>query len=104
MHVTGLARIYGADVDVCHMRDRVCQIQPRHLTSSQMECVADSVAVQKPFLLELQLALACMNTIGEPILPDPFLGRNGTTSFGLPKLLSSATHRVHLLCLDLLNS
>ena len=28
----------------------------------------------------------------EPILPDPFLGRNCTTSFGLPKLLLSACH------------
>ena len=73
-----------------------------HFTSSQMGCVADSVAVQKPFLLELQFGLYEYHR--EPILPDPFLGRTA------PRLLDfrnycclHVPHCVHLVCLDLLN-
>ena len=91
--------------------DRVCQIQLRYLTSSQLGYVTDSAAVLKPFpgLTDLHFGMFVNDKPG-PILPESFLGGNASclrslhlfnVPFpGLPKLLLSATHIVDL---DLFN-
>jgi hypothetical protein len=87
--------------------DRVCQVQLRNLTCSQMEYVADLAAMHRPFpqLTDLWLGGFAYGGL-ESILPNSFLG--GTAPRlqslglydvpfpGLPKLLSSATHLVDL--------
>ena len=88
--------------------DRVCEIKLQHLTSSQLEYVTNSAAMQKSFPELTDLDMFILDGMG-PILPDSFLGRTAPRlrslvfldiSFpGLPKLLLSATH---LVILDLL--
>ena len=92
--------------------ERVCQIDLIDLTSPQLENVTGSAAMQKSFpeltFLQLSNINISMWEYDEPeiILPDSFLG--GTAPRlrslyliyvpfpGLPKLLLSATHLVHL--------
>ena len=90
--------------------DRVCQIKLRYLTSSQLEHIKDSAAMQKPFpeLTDLHLRIFVDDGIGR-MIPDSFL--NGTAPRlrslyldgilfpGLPKLLLSSA--AHLAKLDL---
>jgi F-box-like len=89
--------------------DRVCQINVECLTNSQLGCVTDSAAMQKPFpkLTHLGLAMIVHDNDGSgPIFSDSFLGGNAPglqsivlwdVSFPrLPKLLLSATHLVAL--------
>ncbi|KAF8502721.1 hypothetical protein F5888DRAFT_1887397 [Russula emetica] len=95
--------------------DRVCQIQLSYSTSSQLEYVTDSPAMQKPFpeLTDLWLDAVEYNRPGT-ILPDSFLGGtaprlrslelNGVTFPGLPKLLLSTTRLVDLRLLDVSRS
>jgi F-box-like len=92
--------------------DRVFQIDLRYLTSSKLEYVTDSAAMDKPFpeLTDLQLVMFVDDGSG-PILPNSFLG--GTAPRlrslylddvpfpGLPKLLLSATHLVYLSLYDI---
>jgi hypothetical protein len=91
--------------------DRVCQIDLRYLTSSELEYVTDSAAMHEPFpeLRDLLLGMYEYDGPG-PILSDSFLrgtaprlrslGLYDVPFPGLPKLLLSATH---LIKLDLLN-
>ena len=87
--------------------DRVCQIQLRFFTISQLEHVTNSAAMHKPFPELTDLRLSIYGDDGlTSILPDSFLG--GTAPRlrsldlfnvpvpGLPKLLLSATHITHL--------
>jgi hypothetical protein len=94
--------------------DRVCQIELVCFSSSELEYVTDSAAMQKPFLdlTDLRLSIYGYESYDEdsdepePILPDSFLGgtaprlRSLKLEYvpfpGLPKLLLSATHLVHL--------
>ena len=88
---------------------RMCQIDLVCLTSSQLEYVANSSAMQKPFPELTDLRLKTYYGPG-PILPDSFLGGTAprlrsldlfSVPFpGLLKLLSSA---IHLVSLDLRN-
>jgi hypothetical protein len=85
--------------------DRVCQISLHRLSSPELEYFTDSAAMQKPFPELTHLYFSVGDGPG-PILPDSFLG--GTAPrlrslflydvpfSGLPKLLLSATHLVHL--------
>ena len=93
--------------------DRVCQIKLKILTTLQFDYITNSVAMQKPFPELTHLEFDCRGRdLGrESMLPDSFLG--GTTSRlrsidlhrvpfpGLPKLLLSATHLVHLTLSDI---
>jgi hypothetical protein len=92
--------------------DRVSQIELRNLTSSELEHVIDSAAMRKPFpeLTDLNVVMYQFQVRYDgppgPILPDSFLGGSaprlrslrlsGCPFPGLPKLLLSATHLVHL--------
>ena len=88
--------------------DRVCQIQLVNLSSSQLECVMNSAAMQKPFPKLTHLWLSgCVLDGQEVVLPDSFLGGTAPRlqSLGLydipfpglvPKLLLSATRLVRL--------
>jgi hypothetical protein len=91
--------------------DRVCQIRLRYFTSSELEPITNSAAMQKPFPELTDLQLGMFEDDGpEPILPDSFLA--GTAPrlrslilddipfAGIPKLLLLATHLIHL---DLFN-
>ena len=88
--------------------DRICQIQLRCFSSSQLGYVTNSAAMQKPFpqLTHLRLGRLDLGGLGQ-IVPDTFLGGTAprlrslrllyNVPFpGLPKLLSSATHLVYL--------
>ena len=101
----GLDNILGA----LEHNDRVCEIKLDSLTSPRFECVTNSAAMQKPFPGLTYLLLYNPQPYGqqqELILPDSFLGgtaprlRNlslsGVPFPGLPNLLLSATHLVHL--------
>ena len=87
--------------------DCVCRIKLVNLTNSQMGCITDSAAMQKPFPELTDLQLVIFHYRGSiPILPDSFLGRTAprlrslvldNVPFpGLPKLLPSTTHLVEL--------
>jgi hypothetical protein len=87
--------------------DRVCQIDLRYLSSSQLEYATNSAAMQKSFpeLTDLRLAINGDDR-PSPILPNSFLSGAaprlrklylaGVPFPGLPKLLLSATHLVDL--------
>jgi hypothetical protein len=86
--------------------DRVCQIT-LNLMPSELKSVADSAAIQKPFPELTDLQLRTYETYGSrPILPDSFLARTAPRLLsleldevsypGIPKLLLSTTHLVHL--------
>ncbi|KAF8502722.1 hypothetical protein F5888DRAFT_1904326 [Russula emetica] len=91
--------------------DRVCQIQLSYSTSSQLEYVTDSPALQKPFPELTHLYLSIDDRRLEPILPDSFLGGTAPrlrslylydiTFPALPKLLLTATHLVYLNLYDI---
>jgi hypothetical protein len=97
----------GADNMIAALghNDRVCQIQLDRLTSSELEYVTHSAVMQKPFPELTDLRLYTFRQPG-PILPDSFLGGTAprlrslelrSIPFpGMPKLLLSATHLVHL--------
>ena len=99
-HTRGLDNIVAA----LEHNDRVCQIQLRFLTSSQLEFVTNLAAMQKPFPELTDLILGVYGTV--PIIPHSFLGGTAprlrsldlrSVPFpGLPKLLLSATHLVYL--------
>ena len=85
--------------------NHVCRIDLGSIASSQLEYVADSAAMYKPFPELTDLDLTTWDDDG-PVLPDSFLGgtaprlrylRLSHVPFpGLPKLLLSATHLVNL--------
>jgi hypothetical protein len=90
-------------IAVLERRDRVCQIDLMHISSSHLE--KGSAAMQEPFPeLTYLLLLSYDETV--PVLPDSFLGgsaprlqllRLDRIPFpGLPKLLLSAAHLVDL--------
>ena len=90
-------------VAVLERSNRVVEIHLQHLSSSQLER-----ALQEPFpgLMHLVLLLDDESQDTVPLLPDSFLGGSasrlrllsleGIPFPGLPKLLLSATHLVHL--------
>ena len=98
----------GADniIAALEHNDRVCQIDLCRLTSSPLEYVAGSAAMQKPFPELIHLRLEMYEYGPKPILPDSFLGGtaprlqslilDGISFPRLPKLLLSATHLVDL--------
>jgi hypothetical protein len=83
-------------------RERVCQIALAIVQSSDLGIYFE--ALQQPFPELTHLLLHCFETV--PVVPDSFLGGSaprleylnleGITFPGLPKLLLSATHLVHL--------
>jgi hypothetical protein len=87
--------------------DSVCQIQLMNLTRSELKDITSLAAIHKPFseLTDLHLGM-CVDCAPRAILPDSFLSgtapRLQSLSLkyfpfpGLPKLLLSATHLVHL--------
>ena len=101
-----------APLNLKHNNDRVCQIQLEYLSIRQFGYATNSAAMQKPFpeLTDLRLGMLEYVQKQEPIVPDSFLGQtapclrslelSGISFPGLPKLLLSATHLVHL---DLFN-
>ena len=84
--------------------NRVCQVILRALADRQLERVLAAMQVPFPELTDLRLARNSNREV--PVIPDSFLGGSvpHLRSFhlhripfpGLPKLLSSATHLVHL--------
>jgi hypothetical protein len=71
-HASGVDNIIAA----LEHSDRVCQIQPKHLTtSSELEYITDSAAIlmHKPFPELTDLRLGGFVYV-ESILPDSFLG------------------------------
>ena len=102
-HKSGLDNIVAA----LEHNDRVCQIELGCYSSSELEYYTNSAAMQKPFpeLTHLQLHMYGFYR-SQLIVPDLFLGGNvprlrslelaGIPFPGLPKLLFSATHLVHL--------
>ncbi len=111
-HLNGTENIIAA----LEHNDRVCQINLEHVMNSGVimywQCVMNSAAMQKPFpeLTDLRLGMFEPNG-SEPILPDSFLSGtaprlrsfqlDGVPFPGLPKLLLSATHLVHLELYDI---
>ena len=93
--------------------DRVCKIHLRveRYSGSELECFTNSAAMQRPFPELTHLRLGMYGDGREPILPDSFLGGTALclrslafshVSFpGLPKLLLSAPHLVHLYLFDI---
>ena len=83
--------------------NRVCQINLRNVSSSDLEKVSAAMQVPSAELTDLSLWL---DDKTEPVLPDSFLGSSaprlrflwfdGISFPGLPKLLLSATHLVAL--------
>jgi F-box-like len=90
-------------IAVLERSDRVCQINLMDVPSSLLEEL--SAAMQKPFLELTHLELSSYDE-AVSVLPDSFLGGSaprlqflwldGVPFPGLPGLLSSATHLVHL--------
>jgi hypothetical protein len=86
--------------------DRVCRIQFRFLTSSQLEYITDLAAMRKSLLELTDLWFIIDDGQPGPTLPDSFLGGTAprlrslildNVPFpGLPKLLLSTIHLVHL--------
>jgi hypothetical protein len=84
--------------------DRISHINLVFYTSSQIEKLCTAMQVPFPELAALYLYFEDLSYV--PVLPDSFLGGSaprlryflldGTPFPGLPKLLSSATHLVHL--------
>jgi hypothetical protein len=89
-------------IAVLEHNDRICQIQSHGFPRSLFETAF--AATQHPFPALTQLVIRAGDTA--PILPDSFLGGSapqlqtlhlhGTPFPGLPKLLLSATHLIHL--------
>ena len=101
----------GADniIAALEHNDRVCRIGLRSISSSQLNCVTNSEAIQKPFLQLTVFSISPMViNINKPaaILRDSFLGGTAprlqsltlwsVTFPGLSKLLLSTTHLVNL--------
>ena len=90
-------------VAVLERSNRVCRIELSGLSSSSLGIV--SAAMQEPFPELIQMELSSFDE-AVPVLPDSFLGGsaphlrilrlNGISFPGLPKLLPSATHIVHV--------
>jgi hypothetical protein len=86
--------------------DRVCQIQLKYFTCSELKYITDSPAIHKPFLELTDLRLRVDDNGPEPILPDSFLAGaaprlrslelDGIPFPGVPKVLLSAAHLVKL--------
>src|SRR6266852_6123681 len=104
-HLNGTENIIAA----LEHNDHVCQINLEHvLAVMYSQYVMNSAAMQKPFpeLTDLRLLGMFERNGSEPILPDSFLGgtaprlqslRLDNVPFpGIPKLLLSTTHLVHL--------
>ncbi|KAN0126443.1 hypothetical protein V8E52_000083 [Russula decolorans] len=92
--------------------DRVCQIELKYITSSNLGCLTNSAAMLKPFpeLTDFRVDIF-VDDGPAPILPNSFLGGtaprlrslilDGVPFPGLPKLLLSATHLVVLSLYDI---
>jgi hypothetical protein len=91
-------------IAVLEHNDRICQIHFHEFPRSLFETAF--AATQHPFLALTQLVIRAGYTVTVPILPDSFLGGSapqlqtlhldGIPFPGLPKLLLSATHLIHL--------
>jgi hypothetical protein len=96
---------YDFDAAIVH-HNRVCEINLRHLTSSQLKRLASAMQEQFPALIHLMLGYASNYSRPALALSDGFLGgsapllqslRLHSIPFpALPKLLLSATHLVYL--------
>ena len=95
---------YDFDAAIVH-HSRVCEINLRYLTSSQLQRLALAMQEQFPALIHLMLGLADNYSRPAPALPDEFIRstpllqslRLHSIPFpALPKLLLSATHLVYL--------
>ena len=90
--------------------DRVRQISLWNLKDCQLEIFLAAMQVPFPELTDLQLGPVLYSLV-VPVIPDSFLGGSaprlrifalqGIPFPGLPKLLSSATHLVHLTLTDI---
>ena len=99
----GIKNVDNVVAVVLERSNRVCKIYFSQVTSSDLEQV--SAAMQVPFPELTQLLLSSQEKT-VPVLPDSFLGGSaprlrilvlrGIPFPGLPKLLLSATHLVHL--------
>ena len=88
-------------IAVLERRDRVCQMSLMEVSNSHLEELL--TALQEPFP---ELTHLLLSSNGGPVISDSFLGGsaprlqdiwlNGIPFPGLPKLLLSATHLVHL--------
>ena len=104
---------FGADNILAALKHnhRVCQIELLCEPSSELECYTNSAAMQKPFPKLTHLLLGGPSRSSGSILPDSFLGGNAPRLrsleldcipfLGLPKLLLSATHLIHLDLFDI---
>ena len=91
--------------------DRVCEIELRHISSSLWENVL--TVMQEPFPILTDLKLLFTDNMAS-VVPDSFLGGStprlrklvldGIPFPGLPKLLPSTTHLVHLQLLNIPHS
>ena len=95
---------YDFDAALVH-HNRVCEIYLSYLTRLQLQRLVSAMQMQFPSLIHLMLGFV-QDGLPAPDLPDGFLGGSaprlqslGLHAIGfpaLPKLLSSATHLVHL--------
>ena len=87
-------------------RNRICEVTLNHLTRRQLQRLASAMQEQLPALIHLELICEVRHSPPAPALPDAFLGGsapqlqslelNSIAFPALQKLLSSATHLVHL--------
>ena len=104
---------FGADniLAALEHNHHVCQIELLCEPSSELECYTNSAAMQKPFPKLTHLLLRGPSRSSGSTLPDSFLGGNAPRLRsleldcipfpGLPKLLLSATHLIHLDLFDI---
>ena len=104
---------YNFDAAAVH-RNRVCEISLNYLTSRQLQRLASAMQEQLPALIHLKLGCEVHYNPSTIALPDAFLDGsapqlqslelNSIAFPALQKLLSSATHLVHLKLWDIPHS